>query len=85
MRNRGYLKGPAAMCGNNPQQRGRDNTGVVRRIVTTKYLTEDDHWLRFKNVFENDDGTAQFMHDYVEIVPLSYIRNESIPVEEKRL
>ena len=85
MRNRGFLKGPAAMCGNNPQQRGRDNTGVVRRIVTTKYLTEGDHWLRFKNVFENDDGSAQFMHDYVEIVPLSYIRDESIPIEEKRL
>lgn len=85
MRNRGYLKGPAAMCGNNPQQRGRDHTHIMRRIVTTKYLTEGDHWLRFKNVFENDDGTAQFMHDYVEIVPLSYIRDESISVEEKRL
>jgi hypothetical protein len=24
------------------------------------------------------------MHDYVEFVPLSYLRDESIPVEEKR-
>ena len=85
MRNRGYLKGPSAMCGNNSQQRGRDHTHIMRRIVTTKYLTETDHWFRFKNVFENDDGLAQFMHDYVEIVPLSYIRDESIPIEDKRL
>lgn len=85
MKNRGYLKGPVAMCGNNPEQRGRDHTHIMRRVVTTKFLTEGDHWLRFKNVFENDDGTAQFMHDYVEIVPLGYIRDESIPIEEKRL
>lgn len=84
MRNRGYLKGPADMCGNNPEQRGRDHTHIMRIVVTTKYLTETDHWFRFKNVFENDDGLAQFMHDYVEIVPLSYIRDESIPIEEKR-
>ena len=85
MKNRGYLKGPAAMCGNTPDQNARDHTHIIRIVVTTKYLSDSDHWIRFKNVFENDDGTAQFMHDYVEIVPLSYLRDESIPIEEKRL
>ena len=84
MKNRGYLKGPAAMCGNTPDQNARDHTHIMRVVVTTKFLAEGDHWIRFKNVFENDDGKAQFMHDYIEIVPLSYIRDESIPVEEKR-
>ena len=84
MKNRGYLKGPTDMCGNTNTQIARDHTHIIRIVVTTKYLSEGDHWIRFKNVFENDDGTAQFMHDYIEIVPLSYIRDESIPIEEKR-
>ena len=31
-----------------------------------------------------DDGKAQFMHDYFEIVPISYLRDESISVAERR-
>ena len=84
MKNRGYLKGPAAMCGNTREQIARDHPHIIRIVVTTKYLAEGEHWLRFKNVFEFDDGTAQFMHDYIEIVPLTYVRDESIPIEEKR-
>ena len=42
------------------------------------------HWLRFKNVLETDNGSAQFMHDYFEIVPLSYLRNPDVTEEEKR-
>ena len=85
MKNRGYLKGPGSMCGNTRTQNARDHVDIIRKVVITKYLTDTDHWFRFKNVFENDDGTAQFSHDYVEIVPISYVRDESIPIEEKRL
>ena len=85
MKNRGYLKGPttfydyAAKGGN-----ARDHVQIIRKVITTKYLSEGEHWVRFKNVFENSTSTTQFMHDYIEFVPLSYVRDESIPIEEKR-
>ena len=85
MKNRGYLKGPstfydyAAKGGN-----ARDHVQIIRKVITTKYLSEGEHWVRFKNVFENSTNTTQFMHDYIEFVPLSYVRDESIPIEEKR-
>jgi hypothetical protein len=56
----------------------------LRAVIATKYLTAGSHWLRFKNVNDEDDGSAQFMHDYFEIVPISYLRDESIPVEDRR-
>ena len=68
----------------NNSENARDNAKIIRKVITTKYLGEGDHWLRFKNVYENSTNTTQFMHDYVEFVPLSYIRDESIPIEEKR-
>ena len=85
MKNRGYMKGPntfydyGAKGGN-----ARDHNQIIRKVVTTKYLSEGEHWIRFKNVDENATSTTQFMHDYIELVPVSYVRNESIPVEEKR-
>lgn len=83
MKNRGYLKGP-----NTYYQGGslnvRDDIQSLRRVITTKYLSEGEHWIRFKNVTQNDDGTAQMMHDYIEIVPLGYIRNPEISFLEKR-
>lgn len=84
MKNRGYLKGPSTMCGYGAGSKAREDSKVIRKVVTTKYLTEGDHWIRFKNTFENATETTQFMHDYIEFVPLSYVRDESIPVEEKR-
>ncbi len=84
MKNRGYLKGPSSMYAYNNSENARDNAKIIRKVITTKYLGEGDHWLRFKNVYENSTNTTQFMHDYVEFVPLSYIRDESIPIEEKR-
>ena len=54
----------------------RDYEGALRKIITTKYLTSGDHWIRIKNVMEDDNGYYQFMHDYIEIVPMTVIRNE---------
>ena len=84
MKNRGYLKGPSTMHDYGETGNARDHVQIIRTVITTKYLSEGDHWLRFKNVFENATETTQFMHDYVEFVPVGYLRDETIPIEEKR-
>lgn len=84
MKNRGYLKGSSVVRANSDKDITRDYYGALRIVITTKYLTEGEHWLRFKNVNENDDGSAQFMHDYFEIFPMTFIRNEELSLEEKR-
>jgi hypothetical protein len=62
----------------------RDNPTNLRVVIATKHLSAGSHWLRFKNVNETDNGTAQFMHDYFEMVPMDYLKDESISLEEKR-
>ena len=84
MKNRGYLKGPNTMHDYGESGNARDHNQIIRVVVATKYLSEGEHWLRFKNAYDNNTATTQFMHDYVEIVPVSYVRDESIPIEEKR-
>ena len=83
MKNRGYLKAPTTY-----KYKGsvivRDEASTIRKVIATKYLSEGEHWIRFKSVFEGDDGKAQFMHDYFEIVPMTFLRNESLSLEEKR-
>ncbi|MBO7468452.1 MAG: fasciclin domain-containing protein [Bacteroidaceae bacterium] len=83
MKNRGYLKGPTTYYYNGSTLARNDNS-VVRKVITTKYLGKGDHWLRFKNVKEDDNGKAQFMHDYLEIVPVGWMRREDISLEDKR-
>ncbi len=83
MKNRGYLKGPNTFYDTGTGN-SRDRDQTVRVVVATKYLSEGEHWIRFKNVNEQDDGKAQFMHDYFEMVPINFLRDESISLEEKR-
>ena len=83
MKNRGYLKGPTTFY-DNEKGLARDNDLCLRSVIATKYLTAGSHWLRFKNVNDEDDGKAQFMHDYFEIVPVTYLRDENVSVEERR-
>ena len=83
MKNRGYLKGPNTYVTTGTNN-ARHASNVVRKVIATKYLGEGEHWLRFKNVNENDDGKAQFMHDYFELVPVSFLRNEDLTLDEKR-
>lgn len=90
MKNRGYMKGPTTFGGYNEYNASaeagtaRKEQSALRKVITTKYLSAGEHWIRFKNVNKQDDGTAQFMHDYIEIVPISFIRDESISLDEKR-
>lgn len=83
MKNRGYLKGPNTFY-NNADDLARNDHRNLRVVVATKRLDEGSHWLRFKNVLDTDNGTQQFMHDYFEIVPVTYLRDESITEQEKR-
>ena len=83
MKNRGWLKGPTTFYYGGSMLLRNYSSGC-RRVITTKYLTEGDHWLRFKNVNDQDDGLDQFMHDYLEIVPVGWLRREDLSLEEKR-
>ena len=83
MKNRGYLKAPTTYKYNGSVI-VREEASTIRKVITTKYLSEGEHWIRFKSVFEGDDGKAQFMHDYFEIVPMTFILNEELSLEEKR-
>ena len=50
MKNRGYLKGSTQMRGYNENDIARDLENFVRKVITTKYLSDGEHWIRFKNV-----------------------------------
>lgn len=84
MKNRGYLKGPTTFRDNTETGLARDNANNLRAVIATKHLSAGSHWLRFKNVNDKDNGTAQFMHDYFEIVPMDYLKDESVSLEDKR-
>ena len=83
MKNRGYLKGPSSIHDDHDGN-ARNHKQMIRIVVATKYLSAGSHWLRFKNADENSTGITQFQHDYVEIVPVSYVRDEGVSLEEKR-
>lgn len=53
----------------------RDINFCLRRIITT-FTTDgkSDHYLRFKNVCQADDGRVQFMMDYLELCPTHLLK-----------
>lgn len=81
MKNRGFLKAPNTFYGTD-KVNARLVPTVLRKVLATKYLTDGSHWIRFKSVDEKTNG--EFMHDYFELVPLTYLNNEGIPESEKR-
>ena len=85
MRNRGYMKGPASCVLNKEDDSMRKSPLALRKIMGTFNITTGDHWLRFKNVTENEmSGTnyLQFNQDYLEIVPTSVISNPAKPEDQ---
>ena len=93
MKNRGYLKGPNTVKnGGIKDENGdvgwnglRNSSGALRRVVAVEQLKSgEDNWFRMKNVMRNATSVTQGMHDYLEIVPLTYVNDESIPLDEKR-
>ena len=57
----------------------------MRKIITTKYLSEGEHWLRFRNlaedVFKLEDsyGVAYYDFNYIELVPLRIVSDPTRP------
>ena len=84
MKNRGYLKLPITYRSVYMNGPARRYSHGLRLVVTTKYLTDDIHWIRIKNVHESDNGSDFYNHDYVELVPVSWLRREDLTLEQKR-
>ena len=82
MKNRGFLKGLTSQKVINGSMTGRDSPQCLRVVLTTKYFSENDHWIRVKPVGDNTGKGVQV--DYFELVPMGWLRDESIPLEDKR-
>ena len=80
MRNRGYMKGPAtvfvSLSASRVEETLRYASNSLRRILTSARLDEGEHWLRFKSV--EDITTREFMFDFLEFVPTSYLDYEDV-------
>lgn len=82
MKNRGYLKGPTILKVDNGTRTARDSPRSLRLVLTTKYLSGGDHWVRVKFIGDGVGKGASL--DYFELVPVGWMRNESISLEDKR-
>lgn len=80
MKNRNYLKGLTTQLVNAGAVTGRNSPNCLRLVLLTKYFGEGDHWVRMKSV----DDRGGNMLDYFELVPIGWLRDESISIEEKR-
>ena len=80
MKNRGYLKGITTQLVNTGSKTARNSPQCLRLVLTTKYFGEGDHWVRLKDV-SNRGGN---MIDYFELVPIGWLRDDNISLEEKR-
>ena len=78
MRNRGWMKAPDSFNLMTGEYTDRSIRGSLRRIVDRKYLSEGEHWIRFKNVSENTNFNS-FMFDYIELVPLHIVSDPNKP------
>ena len=82
MRNHGYMKGPASVVLEaNDNKNMRASNRALRKIVGQFNITRGDHWLRFKNVTDGG-GNPEFNQDYLEIVPVGIIKNQSNPEDQ---
>lgn len=80
MKNRGYLKGITTQLVENGNRTARSSPRCLRLVLTTKYLGEGDHWIRMKSVIDH----GGVMLDYFELVPIGWMRDENISLEDKR-
>lgn len=89
MRNRGFMKAPTTSLRLGVELRnavGIAASDPIRKIVSKGvYLSSgEEHWLRLKNVKQDAGDYDQGMHDYIELVPVEYINDESVSLYEKR-
>ena len=83
MRNRGFMKAPASIQGDDGSVKNfRHSQVAFRRILGTYTLEKGkNYWLRCKDVTEGENSTGQneFNQDYLEIVPTSIVNNPAKP------
>lgn len=84
MKNRGFLKGPKSFKGYAKDNTARDEARCLRAVIATKQLWAGTHWIRFKDVDQLSAGNKEFMHDYLEIVPIGYLNSPEVTEDEKR-
>ena len=85
MRNRGWMKAPDSYLVFNTAGAipARNSNSHVRKIITTNYLSEGEHWLRIRKV--NDVNVVQSAlintagYDYIELVPLHIVSDPNKP------
>ena len=82
MRNRGWMKGPDSfLVINTSFTPARECSKSVRRIITTRYLHEGEHWLRIRkitnNAYEAQKNSGGY--DYIELVPLHIVSDPMKP------
>ena len=72
---RGYRKGLDYCYISGSSQIQRESELCLRRIITT-FTTDgkSDHYLRFKNAMDYDDGFQEFMMDYLELCPTHLLK-----------
>ena len=78
MRNRGWMKAPDSYCNIATQIPAREYEGLVRRIVDRRFLSNDNHWIRLRNV-GGDNFMNYFDLDYIELVPLHIVNDPNKP------
>ena len=85
MRNRGWMKAPDSylVYTINGIIPARNSSSHVRRIITSCYLSEGEHWLRIRKI--SDINWVQDMmkntsgYDYIELVPLHIVSDPNKP------
>ena len=82
MRNRGWMKAPDSYLvysidGPIP---ARNSSSHVRRIITSCYLSEGEHWLRIRKISDNWlQNMNSSGYDYIELVPLHIVSDPNKP------
>jgi len=75
MRLKGYMKAPDVFR-TAYNASARDDASHFRRIVSTQYIGNGDHWIRFRNI---SDNKCTLELDYIELVPFHIVSDPTKP------
>ena len=85
MRNRGWMKAPDSylVYYTNGIVPARNSNLTLRKIVTTSYLSEGEHWLRIRKINDMETGQSDLIatagYDFIELVPLHIVSDPTKP------
>ena len=87
LRSKGWMKAPDVYnvrYSGDVSTLARNDDRSLRKIATTQYLVEGEHWLRVRNLTEHDapSGASGYIYvflDYIELVPLHIISDPNKP------